>query len=105
MAEQRVYHVTCPCGADSGERASSETAERWFVYHVRSRHPEHVDEVTRAILAGENKPVDFGHLHDEDGIVTATCRACGERSRGMRSAAAEYWLLWHWIALHSRWAD
>ncbi len=35
----------------------------------------------------------------------SACGACSERSRGMRSAAAGHWLLWHWIALHSPGAD
>jgi transposase len=60
--EYTEYHTTCPCGADSGARVSSEIAERWFVDHVRCHHPEHMDDITRAILAGGLKPIDVGRF-------------------------------------------
>ena len=102
MPEQiTVYHSTCLCGVDSGGRASSELAERWFVDHVPVHHPEHVGEVTRSILAGENKPVDVGHHHlDEEGIITSTCRVCREQTYG-RSDDDGTWLWEHWMTSHA----
>ncbi len=40
-----VYHAACrACGAESGPCASSEVAERWFIEHARTEHPERLEE-------------------------------------------------------------